>query len=341
MTGPSASVTGGGPADGRAVFDAAQRWFASSAIASARRLMRGEITEADLARAFAGFGLAEMLAEEASPAERAAIIGDVALAAGRQLYVGPLLETTLDAVLGAITTADGRPIDELPTGACTIARPIPAGRDDLTTVALPHAACLNAAIIVGPSPWWCPVPAGIASEQQVDGTTLAILTVDPREPSPPQRAVPDVLVTELEDLSILSDAARLIGIAERVAELSNAQLSIRHQFGRALASFQALQHRAVDRHLANTLSRALLDQTVRCWEDAATRRAALPALKVVAADAAVDGAEHAVQMFGAMGFTDECEVGLYLRHALVVAARRGNAADHRRTLADVEVAFLS
>ena len=44
-------------------------------------------------------------------------------------------------------------------------------------------------------------------------------------------------------------------------------------------------------------------------------------------------AREAIQIHGAIGFTDEYDAGLYLKRALVLAAWLGNAAQHRRRYA--------
>ena len=62
--------------------------------------------------------------------------------------------------------------------------------------------------------------------------------------------------------------------------------------------------------------------------------------KYRATEAALLIARQAVQLHGAIGFTDECDVGLYLNRALVVAARYGNASWHRQRLAALDAAAM-
>lgn len=142
------------------------------------------------------------------------------------------------------------------------------------------------------------------------------------------------------DLALLATCARLQGVGERVIELTLEQLGTRRQFGRALASFQALQHATVDRHCDLTVTGALLEQIVRQWRRADSHASTLHALKATAGPAALAACDHAVQMFGAMGFTHDCDVGLYLRHALVLAARHGTTAAHRSCYAARRIDFL-
>ena len=132
----------------------------------------------------------------------------------------------------------------------------------------------------------------------------------------------------------------MLGASQQTLSLAIEHLSTRKQFGRVLSSFQALQHASVDRHCDLVLSGALLAQCIEHWSDEALRQASLHALKDLLSQAGVAAAEHAVQMLGAMGFTHECDVGLYLRHVLTLAARHGSAARHRAAFASLNVGFL-
>jgi len=145
---------------------------------------------------------------------------------------------------------------------------------------------------------------------------------------------------ESGDLALLSTCARMLGASQQALALAIEHLATRKQFGRVLSSFQALQHACVDRHCDLVLSGALLAQCVGHWSDEALREPALHALKDLLSQAAVAAAEHSVQMLGAMGFTHECDVGLYLRHVLTLAARHGCAARHRSAFASMGVGFL-
>lgn len=146
---------------------------------------------------------------------------------------------------------------------------------------------------------------------------------------------------ELSHLQILSNCARLIGVGEQVMSLSTEHLKTRHQFGASLASFQALQHATVNHYTDLVLAGSLLSQLVSNWDDISLRVSALHGLKVFASSASVKACDHSVQMLGAMGFTHECDIGLYLRHALTLSARDGSAHTHRLKFTQCEVNFLN
>jgi alkylation response protein AidB-like acyl-CoA dehydrogenase len=131
-------------------------------------------------------------------------------------------------------------------------------------------------------------------------------------------------------------SAELCGVAERAFEISLDYLKTRVQFGKPIGSFQALQHRAVDLYIQKELAGAVLDQVLEALgdaPDAATRAALASRLKARCSDAALRVTREAIQLHGAIGFTDDCDIGLYLKRALVLAAWLGSARQHRRRYA--------
>jgi alkylation response protein AidB-like acyl-CoA dehydrogenase len=120
-------------------------------------------------------------------------------------------------------------------------------------------------------------------------------------------------------------------------ELTLDYLRTRKQFGRAIGSFQALQHRTVDLWLQVQLARAATVTAVKAYDDPITtpsaRSAAASSAKARAAHAALAMGKGAVHLHGAIGFTDEYDLGLYVNRAITIAPWLGNAAAHRRRYA--------
>lgn len=115
-------------------------------------------------------------------------------------------------------------------------------------------------------------------------------------------------------------------------------MKTRVQFGRPIGSFQALQHRAVDLYLQQQLASAVLEDGLRELDDAPApeaRSAIASRIKARCSEAGLRIAREAIQIHGAIGFTDEYDAGLYLKRALVLAAWLGNAAQHRRRYAQL------
>jgi alkylation response protein AidB-like acyl-CoA dehydrogenase len=104
------------------------------------------------------------------------------------------------------------------------------------------------------------------------------------------------------------------------------------QFGKAIGSFQALQHRAVDLYIQQELADAVLREVVAQLDgdpDPVTRALAASRAKSRCADAALAITRAAIQFHGAIGFTEDCDVGLYVKRAMTVAAWLGNGRAHR------------
>jgi alkylation response protein AidB-like acyl-CoA dehydrogenase len=123
---------------------------------------------------------------------------------------------------------------------------------------------------------------------------------------------------------------------ERSLEMSLDYLKTRVQFGKPIGSFQALQHRAVDLHIQKELAGAVLEEALAALDrgpDAATRAQLASRAKARCADAALKITREAIQLHGAIGFTDDYDAGLYLKRALTLAAWLGHPVWHRRRYA--------
>ena len=143
-----------------------------------------------------------------------------------------------------------------------------------------------------------------------------------------------VFAFALETYQILN-AAFLLGLMSECFEITMEYLRTRVQFDQAIGSFQALQHRAVDLFIQRELCRDVIHEIVA----AATHTENLGDLRLLASRAQNRAVEagtlitrEAIQMHGAIGFTYECNIGHYLNRALVIAARMGNGAWHRRRI---------
>lgn len=134
------------------------------------------------------------------------------------------------------------------------------------------------------------------------------------------------------DEATLAQAAYLLGVTERAMELTLDYLRIRKQFDRPIGSFQALQHRMTEIKIRLELVRAGIGATARRMDAEMSpriRRAAVSRAKAGAADLVMHMAREAVQMHGAIGYTDEADIGLFVRKAMAEANHFGSARLHR------------
>jgi alkylation response protein AidB-like acyl-CoA dehydrogenase len=125
----------------------------------------------------------------------------------------------------------------------------------------------------------------------------------------------------LTDVARAVLAAEAVGIAAETTEQAAEYAKIRQQFGRPIATFQAVKH-----HCANMLVAAEL-ATAAGWDagragldggDQLRYTAAIAA--VLASPAAVGNANLNIQVHGGIGFTWEHDAHLYLRRATAIAA---------------------
>jgi alkylation response protein AidB-like acyl-CoA dehydrogenase len=143
----------------------------------------------------------------------------------------------------------------------------------------------------------------------------------------------DILQSAL-DVARVAVSAELLGIADAALGLTLDYLRQRKQFGRPIGTFQALQHRAVDMWMARELTSAAVDAAVSVYAnpraDVRARSIAATSAKARAALAVPQVCKSALQLHGAIGFTDEYDLGLYLNRALTLAPWLGNATEQRR-----------
>jgi 3-oxochol-4-en-24-oyl-CoA dehydrogenase len=128
----------------------------------------------------------------------------------------------------------------------------------------------------------------------------------------------------------LASSAYLLGLCEALLEITKEYVGMRKQFGNTIGSFQVLQHRLVDLYLAIRLTNAVVSENCKVIDGGSLvdgQRAASRA-RYRACETALTVIREAVQMHGAIGYTDECDVGLFLNRALVVIARYGHSNLH-------------
>ncbi|MEG0052704.1 MAG: acyl-CoA dehydrogenase family protein [Comamonas sp.] len=133
----------------------------------------------------------------------------------------------------------------------------------------------------------------------------------------------------------LAAAAQLVGLSQRMLDLSVDYVVQRKQFDKAIGSFQAVQH-----HLANIVTKIEFAKPVlyRAFyalqheeADAATR---ISHAKVQAGEAGWFGARNGLQVHGAMGYTWEVDLQMFMKRAWVLDAAWGDKVFHMARLAD-------
>lgn len=175
----------------------------------------------------------------------------------------------------------------------------------------------------------------IEFEQRVDGGFYGHINfVD--TPVGEQIAGPvggEAVLAQVLDEGRVAASAELLGVMTRALEITVDYISQRVQFDRPIGSFQALQHKAVDLFVLSEISRSVLLQTTSLFDgkvSARDRAVAASQVKARCSDAALTIGKDAIQLHGGIGYTDEANIGLYLKKAMYLSSWLGNAASHRQ-----------
>ncbi len=177
----------------------------------------------------------------------------------------------------------------------------------------------------------------VRTSRAVDGSSLAELQFDglivDQERILLSGAPAGLAFDALADGLCLGRAAQLVGLTGEALRITVEYLKTREQFGRPIGSFQALQHRAATMHIEVAVSRALLYEACSAYGTAQQGRAAAAA-GARACGAALRVVQDCVQLHGAIGFADECDIGLFLRRAMVLAGAAGGEMRNWRRYAE-------
>ena len=133
------------------------------------------------------------------------------------------------------------------------------------------------------------------------------------------------------EFGVLATAAQLVGAGQAVLDMSVEYAKQRTQFGRAIGSYQAVKHKLADVHIAVELARPLVYGAALSLADGTTEVARdVSAAKAAAGDAALLAARSGLQTHGAIGFTAEYDLSLWLLRVQALQSAWGDAAWHRR-----------
>jgi len=128
-------------------------------------------------------------------------------------------------------------------------------------------------------------------------------------------------------------ANEMVGGAERLREDALAYAMMRMQFGRPIASFQSMKHKAADMLLEVELAKSAAYYAAAALDDGDADAAATASLaKACASDAYTQTAVHAVQIHGGIGFTWDNDTHLWFKRAKASEVLFGDAHHHREAM---------
>ncbi|HMS90567.1 MAG TPA: acyl-CoA dehydrogenase family protein [Acidimicrobiales bacterium] len=136
------------------------------------------------------------------------------------------------------------------------------------------------------------------------------------------------------DRGALATAAQLVGLGRRLLDLTVGYVAERRQFGTPVGAQQAVKHHLAD--VAMQLRFAAPAVYGAAWSlatGAPTAGRDVSMAKALASDAARLAVRNSLQCHGAIGYTVEYDLHLYLKRAEALSRTWGDAAWHRRRVA--------
>ncbi len=148
------------------------------------------------------------------------------------------------------------------------------------------------------------------------------------------------VVEALVDEAIIALASEAVGIMGVLNTKTLEYAKTREQFGVAIGSYQALQHRMVDTMMAYEQCKSLLFKALCEYkQEPAMAAETIHALKVLIDRNAKHVFGEAIQIHGGMGMTDELDIGHYAKRLMMINTTFGDANFHRNRF--VETAFAA
>ena len=134
-------------------------------------------------------------------------------------------------------------------------------------------------------------------------------------------------------LARIALASEALGGAEQVLEMTTEYVQQRVQFGRPIASFQAIKHRLADMMIEVEAAKSAAWYAASVADEAPEELAEAAAIaKSYCCDAFFDCAANAIQLHGGIGFTWEHGAHLYFKRARATATLLGSPAWQRERL---------
>ena len=142
-------------------------------------------------------------------------------------------------------------------------------------------------------------------------------------------------IARTADRAAVVTGAELLGLADAMITRTAEYAKDRQQFGKPIGSFQAVKHLVAGAQVLLEFARPAVYGAAWAIDDGTgdTARAASVA-KAYASDAALEASRISLQVHGAIGYTWECDLHLFLKRSWALAEAWGSAADHRARLID-------
>lgn len=134
---------------------------------------------------------------------------------------------------------------------------------------------------------------------------------------------------------VVGSAAQLVGLGRRLLDTTVEYVKNRHQFGRPVGSFQAVQHPLANALVDLDFAAPLIYRAAGSLDQGIPEASVHASMaKAFASDAASAAAKAALQAHGAMGYSFEYDLHLWMKRVWCLARSWGDALYHRRRVSD-------
>ncbi|QIL80346.1 acyl-CoA/acyl-ACP dehydrogenase [Diaphorobacter sp. HDW4A] len=253
-----------------------------------------------------------------------------------------------DSLIDTVYVAAGM-LSELPAGHAARAQWLPGIADGSIRVAVGHpinpwvADAQQANLLLMPHATCQGLELHAVLPSQCTITPLKSIDTSRRLCSVEWTATPDTRIAagaegqKIWDMAVnrgaLASAAQLVGLAQRMVDLSVDYVAQRKQFDKVIGSFQAVQH-----HLANIVTKIEFAKPVLYRAFYALQHGEMDAdtrvshAKLAACDAGWFASRQSMQVHGAMGYTWEVDLQMFMKRAWVLDASWGDRGYHNARL---------
>ena len=174
--------------------------------------------------------------------------------------------------------------------------------------------------------------ATVTGEQSVDRSRELGRVSFERHPAHRMRSDVDLvsLLSRSRERAAVGTAAQLVGCCRRMLDMAVQYAKDREQFGKPIGAQQAVKHKLADALIAQEFARPLVYRAA--WSLATSSpevEVDVSMAKIYAGEAAGFVAKQALQVHGAIGYTIECDLHMWMKRVWALAAAHGDVAYHR------------
>ncbi len=254
--------------------------------------------------------------------------------AGRVAYTGPLVETTSVAAPMLVGAAPDDVRAQWLSGIASGTSKVTVGLSEMPFVVGADSADL---VILERNDRLFALPgdkAMLTAQPSVDGARR-LFSVDWNKADEIALTDGPVVRQAAFDRGALATAAQLLGLSDAMLDLTVSYVTERRQFGVPVGTFQAVKHRLANALIALEFAKpAVYRAAYSIATGASTASRDVSMAKCFASDAAERVVREALQCHGAIAYTVEYDMHMWMKRVWALSPAWGDAAYHRRQVAN-------